>query len=81
MFDIPPSPIEKSDLSCCSEEVKSFLMKQHDKMTIRQMRSVISYLENKISSLQNGVEDSLTIEDFEKVKKVDVDNDGEEGEL
>ena len=74
-------PTENNSLDCCPEEVKNFLLKQHDKLTIKQMRSIITYLNDKILKLTDGVEESVTIEEFEKIKKQDVDSDGEEGEI
>ena len=61
-------------------ELKDCLLKCHDKMTIRQLHNVGDFCYNKASKLREGIEDHLTIEDFEKVKSSDIDNDQEEEE-
>jgi len=80
-MEMPVSPNEEiNNLDCCDESTKSFFLKNHDKWTIKQMNNIISYLESKVRSLRDSVEDNCTIEEFEKIKNNDIDNDSEEGE-
>lgn len=78
----PPEAVgnESKALDCCPDDVRKYFIENHDKWTIEQMRSICSYLNDKIYKFTQGLESNITIEDFEKAKKIDVDNDGEEGE-
>lgn len=76
-YDTVPKP----DLSCCDDETKAFLEKQHDKWTMEQMNEIINFVQQKLNKLRAAAEEDVTIEDFEKAKKIDVDEDGEEGEV
>lgn len=82
-YDIIDSeiPMPQPNLSCCDDETKSFLEKKHDKWTMQQMNEIISFIQNKLNKLRSAAEEDVTIEDFEKAKKIDVDEDGEEGEI
>lgn len=80
-YAITGSEVSKPDLSCCDDETKSFLEKQHDKWTMQQMNEIIYFVQEKLSKLRAAAEEDVTIEDFEKAKKIDVDEDGEEGEI
>ena len=76
--EIPTMP--QPNLSCCDDETKAFLEKQHDKWTMEQMNEIISFIQNKLNKLRSAAEEDVTIEDFEKAKKTDIDGDSEEGE-
>ena len=80
-YDITEGEVSKPNLSCCDDETKSFLEKQHDKWTMEQMNEIIYFVQNKLNKLRAAAEEDVTIEDFEKAKKIDVDEDGEEGEI
>ena len=73
--------ITTPQLTCCDEKTKRFLEKQHDKWTMEQMNEIINFVQNKLNKLRAAAEEDVTIEDFEKAKKIDVDEDGEEGEI
>jgi len=84
MYD-DPSPVSGSvmeygildgiptKLAECCEEC-------HDELTMQQLRQMRDYFQNKLDSFQRNVEKDLTIEDFEKARKRDEDNDQEVGE-
>ena len=78
----PPNPFSEPsvDPSELPEEIRDCFIKSHDKWTIDQMQSMKYFLQQKIDSIRNVADSELTIEDFEKVKKQDIDNDQEEGE-
>lgn len=84
MLDKPYSPMDEENcedcLDCCDEQTKKFLQENHDKWTIEQMEAIDRYVNYKRSKLQEAAEEEVTIEDFEKKKKGDIDNDNEEGE-
>ena len=52
----------------------------HDELTASQLNQVADYFREKASKFRSSLESNITIEDFEKLKKTDVDGDNEEGE-
>ena len=77
-----PSPFDSPavDPSELPEDIRDCFIKCHDKWTIEEMQAMKDFLQQKIDSIRNVAEEELTIEDFEKVKKQDIDGDNEEGE-
>jgi len=74
------SPSEYGSLDGIPDKLKSCIEECHDELTVNQLRQCREYFSQKISSFQNALESSVTIEDFEKAKKQDIDGDNEAGE-
>ena len=58
-YDITGSEVSKPDLSCCDDETKSFLEKQHDKWTMQQMNEIIYFDQEKLSKLRAAAEEDV----------------------
>ena len=48
--------------------------------TISQLQDICNYIQDLISKLRNVAENDITIEQFEDIKKQDLDGDGGKGE-
>lgn len=75
-----PTPTKYGDISNIPDPLKECMETEHDKLTIQQLNSCRDFFQSKIDAFRSNVEKSLTIEDFEKVKKSDQDGDNEIGE-
>ena len=71
---------EENSLDCLDEKDQKFFLESHDHWTIKQMDAIDRFISCKRRALREASESETTIDDFEKVKKEDIDNDGEEGE-
>lgn len=71
---------EYGSLDGLDEKLCSCLEECHDKMTYNQLRQCRDYFQSKMDSLQSATQDGITIEDFENIKKQDIDGDSEKGE-
>ena len=76
----PSGPNEYGSLDCCPDDVKEFCEKIHDTLTIKQLNALCDFFSSKASKLRDFANDNVTIEQFEKAKKEDIDGDNEEGE-
>ena len=83
-FSNPAAPIKApsayGSLDGIPEDIAKFFKANHDKLTISQLRRCADYFNNLASNVSRYSEENITIEDFEKAKKEDVDGDNEEGE-
>lgn len=82
-YDDAPMTMNTSDygsLDGLPDEMIKCFQKCHDQLTLNQLRQCSDYFEKLASNFRSSVEEGLTIEDFEKAKKVDADGDNEEGE-
>lgn len=59
---------------------KKFLQENHDELTANQLQQACDYLSKCCSNFRNSLNENITIEDFEKVKKEDMDGDNGQGE-
>ncbi len=71
---------EYGSLKDCPKEVQDYCEEIHDTLTIDQLRSLSDYFSQKANKLRDMAEENVTINDFEKAKKENVDNDMEENE-
>ena len=71
---------EYGSLDGLPEEIQKFLTDYQDKLTIDQLRQYSDFIYKKIDEFKNKLDSSITMEQFEKVKKQDADNDYEEKE-
>ena len=71
---------EEDSLDCLDESDQKFFLERHDNWTIEQMDAIDRFISCKRRCLRQESEKEITISDFEKAKKEDIDNDGEEGE-
>lgn len=67
-------------LSGFSDEEKAKIESICEGKTISEIRQIIEYFEKTVSDMRKVAENDLTMEDFERAKKEDVDSDNEEGE-
>lgn len=75
------NPSGYGSLEECPEGVEELCEKIcQSECTIANLRSVRDYFQNKIDQLNKIAENDLTIEDFEKAKKEDLDGDQGKGE-
>lgn len=78
--DSPYEPQEYGSIKSLPEEIQSYCEKIHDDLTIQQLRELSDYFSVKANKLREAAEKNVTIADFEKAKKADIDEDGEQGE-
>lgn len=51
-----------------------------DELTVKQLNCLADYIRETSRNMTNEFEKTVTVDDFEKAKKDDIDEDNEEGE-
>ncbi len=62
------------------EHVQEYFKEIHDELTVDQLRCCGDYFNHCADKLCDGLKKDITMEDFEKIKGKDMDDDNEEGE-
>lgn len=81
----PSKPYEPgSYYNTLKEELGEELVKKFnpllDELTVKQLNCLRDYISETAHKMSKEFEETVTVEDFEKAKKEDIDEDNEEGE-
>ena len=85
MYD-SPSVVSSSNsyYNTVKEELGEELIKKFnpllDELTVKQLNCLADYIRESARQMTSKFEETVTVEDFEKAKKEDIDGDNEEGE-
>lgn len=86
MYDSPVlSEPSNSYYETLKEELGEELVKKFnplfDELTAKQLQCLANYIRETANKMTSKFEETVTLEDFEKAKKEDIDEDNEEGEM